>query len=229
MEKNYTLGVIGGMGPMATATFMQIIIENTDATRDQDHLPMLIRHIPYIPDRTSYILDRTKENPMPYILEAALQLQKDGVAEIAVPCVTSHFFHKDIQKELSIPMLNGVEDTAKSLQEMGCSKVGIMATDGTVKSRLFSEALGEYDLECIYPDEKHQKLVMDIIYGQVKSGKSVNEADVKQVLSYLYKLGANAVVLGCTELSLIPKNYLEGETLDVMEVLAKRCLADWKK
>ncbi len=225
---NYTLGVIGGMGPMATALFLQMIIEHTDAACDQEHMPMVVRHLPNIPDRTAFILGNSDESPAPYIKEAALQLQADGVTEIAVPCVTSHFFHDEIQNALSIPMMDGVEEAAYRLQELGHKKVGIMATSGTVTSGLFTKALEAYGMECMYPDETHQGYVMDIIYDCVKSNKTADEQKVKQVLSHLKEKGTEIVVLGCTELSLIPKEFLEGETLDVMETLALKCIKDWK-
>ena len=228
MEKNYTLGVIGGMGPMATALFMQMIIEHTDATCDQEHLPMIVRHLPNIPDRTAYILGDSDKSPAPYIKEAALKLQEEKVAQIAVPCVTSHFFHDEIQKDVSVPVLDGFCDAAEALLSKGCKKVGIMATNGTVTSGLFTKALSEKEIECIYPDETHQQYVMDIIYDCVKSNKVADETKVKKVLSHLRDRGAEVVVLGCTELSLIPKEYLEGETLDVMETLALRCVKDFK-
>jgi aspartate racemase len=228
MNEPYTLGVIGGMGPMATATFMEILIQKTTAACDQEHLPMVVRHIPQTPDRTAFILGQSEESPQPYILEAAKKLVADGVREIAIPCVTSHFFHDEIQKEINIPMLDGVEDTARALASHGVKKVGIMATSGTVTSRLFTKAFAGYEMDCIYPDDAHQDMVMSLIYDCVKSNKSVDASLVAEVLAYLQQQGAEVVVLGCTELSLIPKEYLKGETIDVMEVLAERCLEDWK-
>lgn len=227
MNDRYTLGVIGGMGPMATATFMKLIIENTDATCDQEHLPMVVRHVPFTPDRTAYILGKSSDSPEASIREAAEALVADGVREIAIPCVTSHFFHDEIQKSIPIPMLDGVSDTAQTLADRGVKKVGIMATSGTVTSGLFAKAMEPYGIECIYPDEAHQDDVMNLIYDCVKSNKSVDEKRVHGVLAHLRGAGAECVVLGCTELSLIPKEYLEGETLDVMEVLALRCIRDW--
>ena len=228
MNKPYTLGVIGGMGPMATAVFMQILIQKTEASCDQEHLPMVVRHIPYTPDRTAYILGQSTESPKEYILEAAKELVADGVAEIAIPCVTSHFFHDEIQKDIAIPMLDGVADTARYLHEQGKKRIGIMATSGTVTSGLFTEAFAGYGMECVYPEEEFQADVMGLIYDCVKSNRSVDADKVHRVMEHLYARGAEAIVLGCTELSLIPKEYLEGETVDVMEVLAKRCLEDWK-
>ncbi len=227
MSNRYTLGVIGGMGPMATATFMKMIIEHTEATCDQEHLPMVVRHVPYTPDRTAYILGESANSPEACIREAAEALVADGVREIAIPCVTSHFFHDEIQKSIPVPMLDGVEDTAKTLASRGVKRVGIMATSGTVTSELFTKALEPYGIQCIYPDLEHQEDVMNLIYECVKSNKSTDESRVKKVLAHLREQGAETVVLGCTELSLIPKEYLEGETLDVMEVLALRCLKDW--
>ena len=102
MEKQITLGVIGGLGPIATAHFMELITVMTRADTDQAHLPMIIYSAPYIPDRTAYILDNTKESPLPGILSVGQALEAQGVGCSAIPCITAHYFHNEIEMLLSI-------------------------------------------------------------------------------------------------------------------------------
>ena len=224
-SSDYLLGVIGGMGPMASAVFMEMIIKKTNAAKDQEHIPMVVYHLPYIPDRTTYILDNTAENPLPYIIKAAKKLEADGATEIAIPCVTAHYFHTEIQNHISIPLLDGVEDTARFLADRNIRRVGILATSGTVQTGLFTRAFLPYDISCIYPDEQMQKKVMHFIYDDIKTGGSVDKNELHRVTSHLADAGAQTIILGCTELSLIPKDCLDTDTVDVLEVLADECIS----
>ena len=221
---NYTLGIIGGMGPMATAAFMEKIIKNTKADTDQEHMPMIVYHLPRVPDRTAYILGKSDESPVPFIIEAAQNLEKAGVTEIAIPCVTAHRFRKEIQAAVSVPLLDGVEDTAKYLSHRHIKNAGIMATAGTVKADLFGNAFKTCGMECVYPDVDRQTLVMEFIYDCIKSGKPVDEKKLGEVTTYLSECGDDVIVLGCTELSLIPKELFSCETVDVLDVLAQTCI-----
>ena len=90
-----TLGIIGGLGPIATAYFMELIIQMTDAKRDQDHLSMIVYNAPEIPDRTSYILGVSSRNPVWDMIEIGRKLAGQKVACISIPCVTAHYFHEE--------------------------------------------------------------------------------------------------------------------------------------
>ena len=218
------LGIIGGLGPMATAYFMRRIIEMTDAATDQDNIEMVIYNSPSIPDRTGYILDNTKESPLPKIVELATRLELQEVDYIAIPCITAHFFHKQISQSVYVPVSNGIKEAAEYLQEQGIKKVGIMATDGTVSTKLFDSVFKEYGIDCIYPDKDHQKLVMSIIYDEVKAGKPVSMKEFELVKEQLLASGAEVVILGCTELSIAKRdNHIEG-VLDIIDVLARDCV-----
>ena len=125
------LGVIGGLGPMATAYFMELVTDMTDAATDQEHLRMLIYSAPSIPDRTRYILDNTSENPLPEMLRIGNVLANQGAERIAIPCVTAHYFFEQLESGIGVPVINGVRETALHLKNHGITKAGIMATDGT--------------------------------------------------------------------------------------------------
>ncbi|SOB96185.1 cysteate racemase [Pseudobutyrivibrio ruminis] len=218
------LGIIGGLGPMATAYFMRRIIEMTDAATDQDNIEMVIYNSPSIPDRTGYILDNTKESPLPKIIDLANRLELQDVDYIAIPCITAHYFHQQIAKSVDVPVSNGIREAADYLSEHGIKKVGIMATDGTVSTRLFDSVFMDYGIQCVYPDGEYQKLVMSIIYDEVKAGKPVSMKEFELVKNQLLASGAEVVILGCTELSIAKRdNHIEG-VLDIIDVLARDCV-----
>ena len=217
-----SLGVIGGLGPMATAYFMELIIKMTKADTDQEHLEMIIYNCPQIPDRTAFILGKSKENPLPRIIELGQRLEKQQVECIAIPCITAHYFHEEISKEISAEVIHGIRECGKLLQEAGAEKIGIMATDGTIESRIFQEELEKMGMEVVIPDQAHQKMVMSLIYDDVKAGKAPNMDNFQKVGNYLKERGTQVIILGCTELSIIKKdNEIGSGYLDAMEALAR--------
>lgn len=224
------LGIIGGMGPMATIYFMRKIIDMTDAATDQEHIEIAVEHCPGIPDRTAYILDHTKENPLPSIIRAGNVLADAGAEKIAIPCVTAHFFHDECCRQIRIPVYNGVEETAGYLHRRGLDRVGVMATTGTVRTGLFKKALKEKGMEAVYPDEKMQGYVMDIIYDDIKAGRKVDEGKFEAVAAALKKEGAQVIVLGCTELSVAVDQYHpNAPCIDVLDVLSRCCVRDFAR
>lgn len=217
------LGIIGGLGPMATIYFMELVVKMTKANADREHIPMIVYNYPETPDRTEYILDNTKPNPLGYILDMGKNLKEQGALYFAMPCITAHFFGEDINKELGDGFINMIEETAIYLKQKGIEKVGLMATDGTIKCRVFEKTLNAYGIEVEVPSSEGQKKVMDIIYNQVKAGKEVDIDELYEVKAELKNKGAKLFILGCTELSVIKGNYsLDCEFLDVLEILAKR-------
>ncbi len=224
MEKKI-IGVIGGMGPIATSHFMELIIRMTDAKTDQEHLDMIIYNIPSIPDRTAYILDHSKPNPLPEIIRIGRKLEEAGAEYLSMPCITAHSFMGELKKALHVPFLNIVEETSKTLKESGIEKAGIMATDGTVRNALFQMALIEHGIEPVLPSAQRQKDVMHIIYENVKANKPVEMDRFRLVEEELKGNGAQAIILGCTELSLVKRDEAIGHGfLDGMEVLAQKAV-----
>lgn len=224
-NKKETLGIIGGLGPLATACFMEKIISMTAAKRDQDHIRMLIYNWPDIPDRTGHILNPDEPDPLPAMRELAIKLQESGVKAIAIPCVTAQFYHERLQEGLSVHVMNGVRETAQYLSETGCKKAGILATNGTVRSNLFGDVFKEYGIDYCYPSPENQEKVMSIIYDQVKAGNEPDSKGLTIIAKTLLELGAERVILGCTELSVI-KNRVSFPPyfLDVLDVMARHCV-----
>ena len=221
MEKKI-IGVIGGMGPIATSHYMELIIRMTDAEVDQEHLDMIIYNIPSIPDRTEYILDHSKPNPLPEIIRIGKKLEEAGADYLCMPCITAHNFAKTLEQEFTHPFINIVEETAAYLNNKGITKAGIMATDGTVHSGLFQKAFEKYGIEPVIPSPEMQKNVMHIIYQNVKANIPAELDRFESVEKELKANGAQAIILGCTELSLVKRDEKIGSGfLDGMEVLAQ--------
>ncbi|MBQ7148468.1 MAG: amino acid racemase [Pseudobutyrivibrio sp.] len=222
---NKKLGIIGGLGPMATSYFMRRIIELTDARTDQENIEMIIYNCPSIPDRTGYILGRSSESPLPKIEEIAHELEHQNVDYIAMPCITAHYFHDQLADSVMIPISNGIREAAEYLHERGIRKVGIMATDGTASMHLFDSVFKDYDIHCVYPEPEAQKLVMSIIYDDVKAGRKVNMDEFELVKVQLLGEGCEVVLLGCTELSILKRdNDVGPRVLDLVDVLAADCV-----
>ena len=222
---NKKLGIIGGLGPMATAYFMRRIIELTDAATDQENIEMIIYNCPSIPDRTGYILGNSDESPLPKITELAHNLERQNVDYIAMPGITAHYFHDQLADSVFIPVSNGIKEAAQYLYEHGIKNVGIMATDGTASMHLFDSVFKDYDIKCVYPDEAGQKQVMSIIYDDVKAGKPAEMERFYAVKAQLLEAGAEVVILGCTELSILKRdNDVGPKVLDIVDVLAADCV-----
>ncbi len=220
-----TLGVIGGLGPMATAYFMELVTCMTDALVDQDHLEMIVHSSPSIPDRTSYILDRSKPNPLPQIIDIGNRLAAAGAKWIAIPCITAHYFYDTLEAEISAQIINGIEETVLHLKKNGVTKVGIMATDGTITTGLFQKELNTHGIEAIVPAKANQANVMHLIYENIKASRPVEMELFHAVSDELRKNGAQAIILGCTELALIKRDYEIGPGyIDAMEVLAQQAV-----
>ena len=211
---------------MATAYFMQLVINMTKADSDQEHLEMIIYNCPTIPDRTAYILGKSQESPLPKIIELGKRLKEQEASCIAIPCITAHYFHKEIEDAVGLEVIHAIRETAFLLKEKHVKKVGIMATDGTIQSRIFQDELEKQGMEVIVPKEPMQSKVMSLIYDDVKMGKEPDMDSFFEIKNYLMKEeGADAIVLGCTELSVIKRDYELGDGIcDAMEVLVKKAI-----
>ena len=137
------LGVLGGMGPQATNTFYQRIIDRTQADTDQEHLRVLIWSAAKIPDRTAGILGTPEqaEAVVAHLLADAKLLEGAGCTVLAIPCNTSHYFADRLQVQLHVPIIHMIRETVKTIQAMGKQTVGILATDGTVQTGSYQNEL----------------------------------------------------------------------------------------
>jgi aspartate racemase len=219
------VGVIGGVGPMATAYFMERVIRMTEAACDQDHINMLIYNHCSIPDRTAYITGQCPDNPLPVMIEDARRLEEAGCRFIVIPCNTAHYFFDQIQAQVGIPVINIVRETiryaAQVTKDLHC--VGILATNGTIVSGTYQKYAEEAGLDWVVPDQAGQSQVMRMIYDGVKAGKPVDKADFDQVAVALRARGAQCLLLGCTELSVLKRELPinDADVLDSIDVLAR--------
>lgn len=223
-----TLGILGGLGPLATVYFMDLIVKLTDAGKDQDHISMVVLNHAAIPDRTDFILDSTKPNPLPMMIEDAKKLEKSGADYVVMPCNTAHFFYEQIQRNISIPMLNIIEETVRYAIETtpDIKKLGILATKGTVTAGAYQQMCEKFDIGWAVPSLADEQSLMNIIYNQVKAGKDVNIDEFVRIINNMKYDGCDAVVLGCTELSVINKDFSlnRKDVIDSLEVLARRSI-----
>ena len=218
------VGVIGGVGPMATVYYMQRVIEMTKAGCDQEHINMLVFNDCDIPDRTAFITEKSPDNPLPVMVEDAKRLEAAGCEFVVIPCNTAHYFYDKLEQAVEIPVVNIVEETIRyakaRVQDLSC--VGIMATTGTIVTGTYQKYAERAGLSFAVPDEDEQDLLMQIIYDGVKAGKAVPRADFDRVANHLRAKGAQCLILGCTELSVLKRDLPinDPDVLDSIDVLA---------
>ncbi len=221
------LGVIGGMGPAATQLFYRMVVEKTDAVRDQEHVDMILLNHASMPDRTESILQGREDEVFRLLLADALKLQELGACAIAIPCNTSHYFADRLQAELAIPLINMIRETARAVagSKRQPKRVGILATDGTVKGGLYHKACEEAGLEAVDLSPEKQKMLMDIIYLGIKAEQPIDYNDFIAIEGELACKGCQGAILGCTELSVLKERYrLPDFYTDAMAVLAERAI-----
>ena len=211
---------------MATVYFYEMIVRMTDATKDQEHLDMVIMNKATTPDRTAYINGESDENPAIDLINSAKKLQACGCSVITMPCNTAHYFYDEIQSSIDIQMLNMPKETVKYIKNKNYKKVGILATKGTIKANIYQNICKEYNLEYETLDETNQELIMNIIYNQIKAGQKPNMDDFYKAVEYLKTHNCDCIILGCTELSILKEdNNLNKEFyIDSMEKLAEKLI-----
>ncbi|WP_265521359.1 aspartate/glutamate racemase family protein [Oerskovia flava] len=220
------VGVIGGVGPLATAYFLQLVVERTQADRDQDHLDMVVLNHATIPDRTDFVLGRSDADPGPVLARDARRLEAFGVSFLVMPCNTAHYFTRQVQGAVTVPFVSIIDTTVDAARSRvpGLEAVGLLATAGTVASGVYQDAFAEHQVDAIVPDDADQALVSRIIYDEVKAGRPVDIATFRAVAGRLLDRGAQVVILGCTELSVVAVDHgllAEPQFLDSMDQLAR--------
>lgn len=222
------LGILGGMGPQATQVFYQLVLDHTEASRDQEHLPAVILSDTGIPDRTAAILSGETQALYQRLRGDAQLLERCGCTVIAIPCNTSHYFADRLQGEVGIPIIHMIRETAAVLAAQGKKRPGILGTDGTIQSGLYQKECAALGMEAVAPDEETQKLVMSIIYDEVKRGEQGSRDKFARIDHAIRAAGCDCAILACTELSVFAAGHaLPPFYLDAMTVLAeqsvKRC------
>lgn len=198
-------GVVGGSGPLATACFLETVVRLTDADQDQDHVDLIALQHATTPDRTAHVLGRCAQDPGPVMADDARRLERWGAELVVVPCNTAHHYLAQIAGAVGVPVVSIVAETVAAAQQRrpGLRTVGVLATEGTIAARVYQDALAGAGLAAVVPGPDLQAVVSDIVYGGVKAGQPVDPGALGHVVEALVVQGAELVVLGCTELSVV--------------------------
>ena len=220
------IGILGGMGPEATAELFRRIFDLTPAKCDQDHLHVIIDSNPKIPDRTAAIL-RGKESPLPLLIAAARNLERAGADFIAIPCNTAHYWLSELRGAVSIPIIDMIGETAECVAKHSPSlrKIGLLATAGTLRSGLYQQAFADRGIALLTPSDKQETEVM-LAIKRIKAGDHDVRGSLIGISEELIKRGAEGIIPGCTELSLVvTQNVLSVPVFDPLSILAERVVA----
>lgn len=222
-----SIGVLGGMGPLATADLFRKIVVFTAAARDGDHIRVYIDSNASIPDRTEAILGRGAD-PLPAMEESLRKLESCGADCIVMPCNTAHYFLPRLRRLTDIPFLSMPEEAARSCRLCFPGRRGaVLATRGTLSVGLYQDALEREGVPFLIPDEAEQEALMRVIYGGVKAGAAPESyrGDMLSVLDGLSARGAEYFILACTELPLAAQALgLSQSMVDPTEVLARAAI-----
>lgn len=220
------LGIVGGMGPLATCELFRKIIELTDADKDQDHLHIIIDNNTKIPDRTDYILDKG-EDPRIEMIRSIIKLETMGVDYIAIPCNTAHYFYDDIKRYTKVKIINMIYETAYFLKENNSKDRDylLLSTEGTYKAEIYEKTFNDLDLNILTPDDEDKKTIMKWIYGVKSSEFNISLQEFESLVNKYMKDKDIPIIIGCTELSvLVERIGLTKKYFDPMTILAKRCV-----
>jgi aspartate racemase len=223
-REDKVIGLLGGMGPEATIDVFQKIVKKTDAKTDEDHIRIVIDNNPKMPSRQDAILKGT-ESPGPVMASVAKKLEQAGADCIIICANTAHYFYNDVRDAVRIKVFHIIEETVQEIKRSNTkiSKVGVLATNGAIKVKIFDSAFQKQQIEVLKLPDKLQNKVHDAIFS-FKYGGLSNEliTIMREAIQHLTYLGAEAIVLGCTEIPII----LEGESfqiplVDPNEVIAR--------
>jgi len=229
--KERVIGVLGGMGPESTAALLNRITRRTPAATEQDHLRVIIDSNPKIPNRTDALLFGNLEPVIEALSETARNLVRAGAEVIGIPCNTAHAFLADLRASVDVPVLDMVGETAlQARHAFGKNTViGLLATDGTLRTRLYHEALQRYDFEAVGPAAPGvQNAVMDALdtvklHGVSDETKGAIAVAIQDVVAQ----GAMALISGCTEVSLVLERFPPNlPWLDPLTVLAEALIRE---
>lgn len=222
-----TVGIIGGMGPLATADLFAKIVRFTAAGNDREHIHTIIDSNTAVPDRTAAILG-LGPSPVPELVKSAKRLENAGADLLVMPCNTAHFFYEELRAATRLPLLHMLRLTAEEIGRRKLDKVALLATDGTVKTGIYARLFEERGIPYVLPDGAGQRAVMDAIYAGVKAGKrDYDTSALRRALDALMEQGAEAFVLGCTELPVAFEQYrLDYPAVDPSEALAKAAIRE---
>ena len=217
----YKLGVIGGMGPLATVSFYERVVLNTAAKCDNEHIDMVVLSHASMPDRTKCIIENRGGEFLEVIKKDFKILEDIGVEAVAIPCNTSHYFFNEFKKFTGLRIINMIEETILEVKRRGIEKIAVFGTLGTLNSKVYEKYANQHGLLVKEVSPEDKQAVMDIIYDI----KETNCLDGRRFVDILSRYCDDETVgiIACTELSLldIPRDI---NTIDALDVLVKRSI-----
>lgn len=205
------LGILGGLGPLSSAYFYELITRHTFAKCDQDHIDIILSSRVTTPDRTEFICKKSDADPLPYMLEDAKLLEQYGADAIIIPCNTAHYFLDEIRNAVSVPVPSILDETAKQIKNCGFSRPLLLATEGTIKSGAYLRALEKFNMSCDIPNEEDQQVINEIIYDDVKCGNIPEVDKLFNVANKYLNSRCDCAILGCTELSTLKSQLVDDD------------------
>lgn len=215
-----TVGILGGMGPAATVDLMQKVIDATHASRDQEHVPMIVWNVPQIPDRSAYITGGSI-SPSPAMCAGARALADAGAAAIVIACNTAHQWADEVAAAANRPLIHIADAALAQLQSAHIDNAMLLATNGTHQQGLYKKRAANFGVTLREPDAICQADITAAI-ALVKAGNlAAARATLMRALERLSAEGANTFILGCTELPLIVRGSpFEAKSMDATAALA---------
>ena len=225
------LGVLGGMGPLASAQFMLRLTLLTPAERDQDHIPAILWSDPRVPDRNAARLG-TGPDPLPWLVHGLHGLAASGCGAVAIPCNTAHGWIDGMRAASPLPILHIIDAAAADLrrQGVGPGRVGVMGTEATLAMRLYQDRLDRLGWPSIQPSDAEMARLVTPAIALVKANRVAEAyAPLAEAVTLLRDRGAQAIVLGCTEIPLGlqagPSERLGLPLVDTIDALARAAIA----
>lgn len=224
------LGVLGGMGPLATVDFLRKLIEETPARRDQDHVPVIVYSVPQIPDRPAAITGNG-ESPLPHMLEGVRTLKHAGASAIAIACNTAHYWYDELVAQGGVPILHMADAACAAVNKTNIQRVGLLATDGTLAAGFYQARLKAHGLECVTCNAQTQRtLVLPAIEGVKRNDLAPAHALALRAARTLLEDGAQAIIMGCTEIPValeFEPSEVSAHCIDATRALARACTGWW--
>lgn len=221
--------ILGGMGTMATESFVRLINHRTKASKDQEYLNYVLFNHATVPDRTAYILDREQESPMPYLLD---DVEKQNLLKpnfIVLTCNTAHYFFDELQAATEIPILHMPREAANELVRQNTTgKVAILGTEGSMKAGIYEKEVRQLGFEAVIPDAQLQAKINHLIYHDIKESDYLNKELYYEILAEaVARFDCEKIILGCTELSLMQEYVGENEypVIDAQSILSDQTIA----
>ncbi len=227
---NKTIGILGGMGPEASLHMYDLIIKRTYIQTDQDHIHVIINSFPQVPPRTDAIL-KTGPSPTPYLVEGVRGLKRAGADFIAIPCITAHYFVPEVKKQVEFDFLSLLDESLSWAKNniADLKTAGLIASTGTLISRLFHFNYATAGIDIISPSVAEQDQVMNTIFGKqgIKAGfvTENNKESIVEIAQTLIRRGAEAIIAGCTEVPLVLKDEdIPIPLIEPMRIAADACI-----